>query len=139
MSYLISGIQQVGIGVSNVDEAWTWYRRTFGMDIQVFREAAEAPLMTRYTGGEVRSRDAVLALNLNGGGGMEIWQYTSRTPVGADFSYRLGDLGLFAARIKARDVAKLHAELSASGTEHLSPLVSDPSGKMHFFLFDVNS
>ena len=26
--YIISGIQQMGIGVMNVEEAWKWYIRT---------------------------------------------------------------------------------------------------------------
>ena len=32
----ISGIQQVGVGVSNVHEAFKWYRRHFGMDVPIF-------------------------------------------------------------------------------------------------------
>ncbi len=32
----ICGIQQVGIGVKNAQEAWRWYRDVFGMDINVF-------------------------------------------------------------------------------------------------------
>ena len=80
MERVISGIQQVGIGVVNADEAFKWYKDIFGFDIQVFAEAAEAKLMTLYTGGQVHSRYAILALNLQGGGGLEIWQYTSRKP-----------------------------------------------------------
>ncbi|MEY3193989.1 MAG: hypothetical protein RIQ78_85, partial [Bacteroidota bacterium] len=76
----ISGIQQVGIGVANVHEAFKWYRLHFGMDVPMFEEAAEAGLMLPYTGGQPQSRHAILALNLHGGGGMEIWQYTGRTP-----------------------------------------------------------
>ena len=41
----ISGIQQVGIGVANVHEAFKWYRQHFGMDVPMFEEAAEAALM----------------------------------------------------------------------------------------------
>ena len=58
---IITGIQQLGIGIPNVHEAWAWYRRHFGMDVPIFEEAAEAALMLPYTGGE-RSRHAVLAL-----------------------------------------------------------------------------
>lgn len=47
---LISGIQQVGLGVQNVPEAWQWYRRILGFDVPVFDDKAEAPLMTPYTG-----------------------------------------------------------------------------------------
>ena len=78
MSVIISGIQQMGIGVPNVEEIWKWYRKNFGIDIKVFEDEAEAPLMTRYTGDVIQNRTATLALSLDGGGGFEIWQYKSR-------------------------------------------------------------
>ena len=56
MEVIISGIQQVGIGIPDVYEAWAWYRKAFGMDIPMFDEAAEAGLMLPYTGGEARKR-----------------------------------------------------------------------------------
>ena len=37
----------MGIGVPNVHEAWTWYRKHFGMDIPVFEEAATADRSAR--------------------------------------------------------------------------------------------
>ena len=67
MAKLISGIQQVGIGIPDVHKAWKWYRNAFGIDIRMFEEAAEAALMTRYTGGEVHARHAALALHMGGG------------------------------------------------------------------------
>ena len=62
----------MGIGVPNVQEIWKWYRKFFGVDVRIFEEAAEAPLMTRYTGGEVHSRTATLALSKEGGGVFEV-------------------------------------------------------------------
>ena len=53
MSYIVSGIQQVGIGVRDAEDAWSWYRSAFGVDVPLFRSEDDAPLMTRYTGGEV--------------------------------------------------------------------------------------
>ena len=41
----IVGIQQVGVGVVNAKEAWKWYRKVFGMDINVFEDTATAKLM----------------------------------------------------------------------------------------------
>ena len=70
----------MGIGVTDVHQAWNWYAKNFGMDIPVFEEAATAALMLPYTGGQPQDRHAILALNLQGGGGFEVWQYTSRTP-----------------------------------------------------------
>lgn len=39
MEKVISGIQQIGIGNPNVEEATDWYRKYFGMDIKVFDDA----------------------------------------------------------------------------------------------------
>ena len=58
---IISGIQQIGLGNIDVYKTFAWYRRHFGMDVQIFDEAAEAGLMLPYTGGEPRSRHAVRA------------------------------------------------------------------------------
>jgi catechol 2,3-dioxygenase-like lactoylglutathione lyase family enzyme len=132
---VVSGIQQLGIGVSNVKEAWKWYRKYLGMDIKVFEESATASLMLPYTGGKPRNRHAVLALNLSGGGGFEIWQYTDRIPQAPEFIPQLGDLGIFAAKIKARDVHKTHAHFTAEKL-NVSPVYTDPDGRPHFFLTD---
>jgi len=64
MSKHIGGIQQIGIGTGDLQGEWSWYRKNFGMDIRIFEDAAEAPLMTRYTGDEVQKRVAALAMNL---------------------------------------------------------------------------
>jgi hypothetical protein len=45
MADLISGIQQVGIGVTDAATAWKWYIKHFGMDIKVFDDEARAELM----------------------------------------------------------------------------------------------
>jgi len=105
---LISGIQQIGIGNISVYDTWEWYRKNLGMDLPVFDEAAEAALMLPYTEGEPRSRHAILALNMMGGGGAEIWQYTSRIGQPAAFDIKLGDLGIFASKFKSPNVKKSH-------------------------------
>src|SRR3989344_1219446 len=100
----ISGIQQMGIGVPDVESAFKFYRKFIGNDIKIFEDAAEAPLMTSYTGGKIESRTATLAMNMNGGGGFEIWQYTSREIKKAAFQIELGDWGILITKIKCRDV-----------------------------------
>ncbi len=133
---IISGIQQVGIGVKDAEEAWTWYRKNFSMDIPVFKSADVADLMLPYTGGKPQERYAILALNIAGGGGFEIWQYTQRTPESANFNIQLGDLGIFAAKIKCRNVAEMFAFAKQNNLSIVTELAKDPSGKPHFFLKD---
>ena len=136
MSFIISGIQQVGVGIPDVYAAWAWYRKYFGMDIPVFQEEAEAPLMTIYTGGEVQARNAVMALNLGGGAGMEIWQYTSRSTDPPTFDIQLGDYGIFSTRIKSRNVQEAYDWFSSEGLDVLCPPQKDPAGNAHFFMKD---
>lgn len=138
MGKIICGIQQMGIGVPNVQEIWKWYRKFFGVDVRIFEEAAEAPLMTRYTGGVVHSRTATLALSMEGGGGFEIWQFTSRPTNKADFQIQLGDYGLYICRIKSRDVKASFEYMKQNGAKLLGDLKTTPHGEPHFFVEDPN-
>lgn len=126
---LISGIQQIGIGVQNVPEAWAWYRKVLGFDVPVFDEKADAPLMTPYTGGKVQSRQAALVLNMAGGGGLEIWSFTSRVSQPLNFKMELGDLGINAIRFKAPDVRKAHEWVKANSKEAVGQVTKLPEGE----------
>lgn len=94
MNYIINGIQQIGIGVTDAKAVFNWYKNNFGFDILVFEDKSEAKLMTRYTNDEVMSRYALLSMNMIGGGGLEIWQFINRIPVSQKPSFKLGDLGI---------------------------------------------
>lgn len=133
---LIAGIQQIGIGNAHIHDTWTWYREHFNFDIPIFDEAAEARLMLPYTGGEPRKRHAILALNLRGGGGLEIWQYTERTPQAPDFTPQLGDMGIYVLKIKSSDAAATHQFLLSKNANLLNGITLNPAGQKHFFLSD---
>jgi len=96
----ISGIQQIGIGCEDATKTFTWLRQAFGLNVKIFDDEAKAALMTRYTGGEVHARRAILAMNMNGGGGAEIWQFTSRHPK-AGKKVLWGDYGINAVKMKS--------------------------------------
>lgn len=132
---IISGIQQIGIGVSNVHEAWNWYREHFGMDIRIFEDAAVADLMHSYTGGVPRKRHAALTMNLQGGGGFEIWQYVDRVPVNSEKEIQAGDLGIYVTKIKTRKVRATY-EIFKKKKLALNGISVGPDGKEHFFVKD---
>ena len=137
MKELITGIQQVGIGVTDANEAKTLYKDLFDMNVLIFEDKADAFLMTKYTGSKVHSRHAILSMNLSGGGGFEIWQFTSRTPQqqnGALF----GDLGIFATKIKSKNVKAAQAHFSTFKNIAVSELMETPDDKMHFWVTDVH-
>jgi catechol 2,3-dioxygenase-like lactoylglutathione lyase family enzyme len=132
---LLSGIQQVGIGCSDAEASWTWYRKMFGMDVPVFKDASTAALMTRYTGQEARQRYAILALNMQGGGGFEIWQFTDRPPQKPQFKIKPGDLGIFGVMMKCQNVARAREFFLHRGLQP-SELLPDPVYGERFFLED---
>ena len=137
-SKVISGIQQIGIGNTDVVQTTEWYRRHFGMDIMVFDDEATADLMLPYTGGKPHDRRAILTLSMRGGGGFEIWQYTSRTPTAMEGEVFLGDFGINAAKIKSVDVHKSYEEFNMKGLNVLTSLVQNPAGEYHFFVKDLH-
>src|SRR5215210_1002681 len=135
MKNLITGIQQVGIGVTNADEAKYLYKDLFGMNVLIFEDKAEASLMTKYTGCEVHKRHAILSMNLSGGGGFEIWQFTSRPPR-KQSQHRFGDLGIFAPRIKSKNVEAAFHHFKSIPSINVSDLFESPDDRLHFWITD---
>jgi len=136
MSVKINGIQQLGVGVENFEEAWKWYRTHFSMDIRMFEDEAVAELMLPYTGGKPRARHAVLALNMRGGGGFEIWQHTGKKPAPPKFEIRLGDLGINIGKIKTDNISAAYKKFRDSGLNLISPVHKDPVNNDHFYMAD---
>lgn len=133
---IISGIQQVGIGVENVREAWRWYHRYFGVDMKIFDEEAVANLMLPYTGGKPQKRRAALVYNLQGGGGFEIWQYIERTPLKPEFNIKIGDTGIFITKIKCKNIRATYDYYKKENLNILGDITTDPSGDEQFFVKD---
>lgn len=133
---VIAGIQQMGIGVAKVHEAWAWYRKHFSMDIEVFEEEAVAQLMLPHTNDKPIPRHAILALNMQGGGGFEIWQQTKYKPEPPTFDVQLGDLGLYLCKIKCRNVEVFYETCKSNNLDIQGELVTDPAGRHTFYLKD---
>lgn len=129
ISNLISGIQQVGIGVPDAQLSWKWYNKTLGLNIPLFDDVAEAKLMTPHTNGTIRQRRAILALNMAGGGGAEIWQSKRPTPIAPEFDPEFGDYGIFAVKIKCLDIKRFSIDQQIK-------TVTSPEGKKYFWLKD---
>ena len=133
---VFGGIQQIGIGVRDLKEAWSWYRKVFGVDIRIFEDEAVADLMLPYTGGKPRKRHAAMALSLVGGGGFEIWQYKDREPQPPEKALQVGDLGINVVKVKSKDVAATWQKFREMGLQILGEMKKDPAGNDVFFLRD---
>lgn len=132
----ITGIQQLGVGVKDAQAAWAWYRKMFGMDINVFESTDVAELMLPHTDGKPRTKYAALAMNFEGGGGFEIWQHKGFTPRDAAFDITFGDLGIYIAKLKSRDVEKAYAFHKEQGASLLGEVSTTPEGTKHYFISD---
>ena len=134
---IVCGVQQVGVGVFDVVEAYNWYIKAFGCDILVTDDQGVAERMLPYTGNKPRPRRAVLAFNMQGGGGFEVWQPLDNhiTPPSAPAA--LGDYGISVCKIKAKDIEGAYAHLGVlEGAKILTGLTVSPYGPRHFYMED---
>ena len=135
-NFMISGIQQIGVGTEDFRKSWDWYIDMFGIDVKILEDDTVAERMLPYTGGKPQQRHACIAVSLQGGGGFEIWQYSKRNPVACPFTISVGDLGIFAAKLNCCDVSAFHCELSAKWEHCTSPEVL-PDGTPCFYVKDL--
>ena len=133
---VICGIQQVGIGVNDADKCWAWYRDIFGVDVKMVGDEGVAERMLPYTGGKPQPRYAVLVINLQGGGGFEVWEPRGRELNYVKFTPEVGDLGIFACKVKSRDVHAAYDRMKSKGVNILCAPCKAPSGKEHFLIRD---
>ncbi len=133
----ISGIQQVGIGVKNLRESMFLYNELFGLDVLIFDDTSDASLMAQYTGGDICNRQAVLTMNLAGGGGFEIWQFNNRAPKEPPQKIMYGDIGIYATKIKCANIEKTFHFFKRINDISLSALQLSPDNKKHFWLTDA--
>jgi len=133
---IIYGIQQLGVGVDDVEKAFKWYGTKLGADVCVFDDNNEATYMAPYMGGKPRDKRAILALNIQGGSGYELWQHTGRKPLRLEKPLQLGDLGINIAKVKSKDIVQSHKRLTESGVSVLSDIKTAPDGKKCFYIQD---
>lgn len=133
---LIYGIQQIGIGVDDAYKAFEWYATKLGSDISVFDDDSVAIYMAPYMGGQPHKKRAILAMNIQGGGGYEFWQYLDRNPSAPESELRIGDLGINAIKIKTRDITRSFKGLLQQQAQVLSKIETQPDGKKCFFAKD---
>lgn len=134
----ISGIQQIGIGVKDAPACLQKYAALFGMDTLVFNDVSDAHLMKQYTGDNIYKRRAILSLNMQGGGGFELWQFLNRSPANPVTFPQYGDLGIYAAKIKCADINKAYEVFCEENGLELSAIQTDEKNDEHFWVRDNN-
>lgn len=140
MTYVIQGIQHVGIAVTDMDKSLKLYRKLFGLDIPFFDAVAAAPLMDSHCNGETITKRASMILNHQGGCSVEVISPTSFKPRGPVFGLRQGDLGLGCTTVKTPDIRKMHEHaLSILPDSCEKELSLDPLGRLTFYLRDYDN
>ena len=134
-NYNIVGIQQLGIGTVNINDARKWYADMFQMNIKVLEDDMSTDLMKPYTHNQIQKMHTCITLNLQGGGGFETLQFTEREPQRASSDTQIGDLGIFMAKIKSHNIADYHEELSLK-YKNISAIFTDPRGLPTFYIYD---
>jgi len=132
----IYGVQQIGIGVDDADKALKWYVTRLGSDVILFDDDNVATYMAPYMGGEPHKKRAILAMNMQGGGGFEIWQYLDREPSRPAQKLNLGDLGINFAKVKSKDITRSFDRLQKQKVAFLSGIETEPDGKKCFYIND---
>ena len=117
-------------------DSWPWYKEVFGFDLKMFGDEGVAERMLPYTGGKPQPRYAILVLNLRGGGGFEVWEPRGRELNYIKFTPEFGDYGIFACKVKSRDVRAAYEEMKKKGVNILTTPCANPAGKEHFFVMD---
>lgn len=135
-NFFISGIQQLGIGTLDFRKSWNWFIDKFSIDVKILEDDTVAERMLPYTGNQAQKRHACIAVSLQGGGGFEIWQYSERKPLPIGFELSVADLGIFAAKIKCRDVAAFHREISRNWKD-CTALSALPDATPCFYVKDL--
>ena len=140
MTYVIQGIQHVGIAVSNMDASLKLYRKLFGLDIPFFDAVAAAPLMCSHCNGVTIVKRARMVLNHQGGCAVEVISPTSFIPRGPIFELAIGDLGIGCTTVKTPDIRVMHEHaLSILPDSCDRELVLDPIGRLTFYMRDYDN
>ena len=133
----ICGIQQLGIGVPDVVEAWKWYYDNFGFKIKVVDADGVAERMLPYTGGKPQPRRSAIALNIRGGGGFEIWEPKGRALNYLKEPVALGDLGILVGKVKAPNIEVAYNTFVARKLDVLTEVRHSPFGVKFFYMKDL--
>lgn len=97
--FQINGLQQIGIGTTDLEALARWYATEWGFDRVIVDDRSPAEHMAPLTLRQVREKHACMSVNLTGGGALEIWQSIAPEPLLPINTVAVGDIGIFAAKI----------------------------------------
>jgi len=136
-SYIIRGLQQVGIGVMDASESFYWCKKYLGADIKVIDKTGKSEIISSYTGEKEWQRRTIMAINLQGGGGLEFWQHLEKKPEYPINNFLLGDIGINICKIKCINIEQAYYWYKDNEL-YPSEIQVNPNGQKNFYIKDLN-
>jgi len=120
---MINALQHVGMGVNDTDTTYAFYRDTLGFKIKLNDHTEYSQEMAPIIGDVVEMR-MLMAMNIHGGGAIELIEHTSTEPRARAEPVRWGDLGFLESGLWATNLDALVPQLQAKGVALLTPVCS---------------
>ncbi len=120
---MITALQHVGMGVRDTERSYRFYRELMGFRIKLSDQTSYLEEMAPIVGALVEMR-ALMAMNIGGGGAIELIEHTSTRPLEPAEPVQWGDLGYLEVGLKAYMLERLYLDLKSRGVEFLTPVRS---------------
>ncbi len=118
---MISGFQHVGMGVLDMDRTYSFYKRFMGFKLKLNDHQRFEKEMEPIIGDLVEMR-ILMAMNVAGGGAIELVQHTSTPCREPAEPVQWGDIGVLEVGFKAFMLDELYADMQAKGIQFLTPV-----------------
>jgi catechol 2,3-dioxygenase-like lactoylglutathione lyase family enzyme len=118
---VITGFQHIGIGVHDVDKTYAFWRKNLCFKAKLNDHTGYDEQMEPILGDKLEMR-MLMAMNVAGGGAIEIVQHTSTKPKEPPAPLEWGDIGILDVGVKVFQIDAVCADLKNRGVEFATPV-----------------
>ena len=116
---MITAFQHVGIGVHDVDKTYRFWSKMLGFKVKLNDTVRYTDELESIIGDLVEMRE-MMAMNVRGGGAIELVRHTSTEPLEPPAPVEWGDIGILEIGLKAYNLETLREKLSQKGAEFVT-------------------
>ncbi len=120
---MITAFQHIGIGVHDVDETYDFWRNKLGFKMKLNDHTGYDEQMESILGERCEMR-MLMAMNVAGGGAIEVVQHTSTTPKEPPSQVEWGDIGILEVGVKAFRLDEVFDHLKGGGVQFVTGIKS---------------
>lgn len=118
---MITGFQHIGMGVYDVDKTYAFWRENLGFKMKLNDHTGFDEQMEPILGDRLEMR-MLMAMNVAGGGAIEIVQHTSTKPKEPPTPIEWGDIGILDIGVKVFHIDSIYSDLKSRGVEFITPV-----------------